>query len=94
MNFQTQIIFDGPFMRLRYKKKDSGGERFHYVIHSSWKPPLDSTPTEPSTLRTPVGSKATPAPDASMLDKANSIKYYRTHGPLPKSSKLKYDTMV
>lgn len=33
MNFQTQIIFDGPFMRLRYKKKDSGGEKFHYVIH-------------------------------------------------------------
>ena len=80
MNFQTQIIFDGPFMRLRYKKKDSGGERFHYVIHSSWKPPLDSSPSEPSTLRTPVGTKATPAPDASVLEKANSSIFMTLKG--------------
>ena len=72
LEFQTQIIFDGPYMHLRYKRKDAQGEKYHYVIHSSWKPPLQSSPSESSSLRTPSGTKATPIPDPNTLEKANA----------------------
>ena len=64
-------------MRLRYKKKDSGGEKFHYVVHTSWKPPLESVPTDPSTLKTPV---ETPPPDVSVIEKANSSLFMTLKG--------------
>ena len=80
MEFQTQIIFDGPFMRLRYKQRDRDQERFHYVIHTSWKPPMETAPLEPSALKTPTGTKATPIPSTSVLDKANTAIFMNIKG--------------
>ena len=67
-------------MRLRYKRKDIGGEKFHYVIHSSWKPPMESIPEEASSLKTPVGTRATPVIDASLKEKANAAIFMTLKG--------------
>ena len=80
MDYQTQIIFDGHFMRLRYKKKDRDGEKYHYVIHSSWKPPMESVQVESSTIKTPIGTRATPAIDSSVTEKANTAIFMTLKG--------------
>ena len=80
LEFQTQIIFDGPYMRLRYRKKSSEGDKFHYIIHSSWKPPMETAPPEKSSLKTPIGSKPTTAPGLDILEKANASIFMTLKG--------------
>ena len=46
--------------------------KYHYIIHSSWKPPLQGQAPENSSLRTPSGTKASPIPDPNTLEKANT----------------------
>ena len=86
MNFQTQIIFDGYYMRLRYKKKDTEHEKFHYIIHSSWKPPMEAAPAEKSSLKTPTGTKATPLPGIDVLARANSSIFMNMKGMTRKNT--------
>ena len=60
-NYQTQIIFDGYKMLLRYKAKNSPSEKFQYVIHDEYFPPMDQAETDiVSTIKHPAGSKPTP----------------------------------
>ena len=70
-DYKTQIIFDSHVLILRYRSPDTTTDKFHWTIHSSWEPPMDSKQVEKSTLRVPAGSKATPIPDISILNKAN-----------------------
>jgi hypothetical protein len=69
--FQTQIVFDGHLMVLRYRTRDTS-EKYHWTIHSSWEPPMDSKATEKTSFKTPAGSKASPAPDPNAIAKANA----------------------
>ena len=70
--FQTQIVFDGHVMVLRYRTQDTTSEKYHWTIHSSWVPPMDSKATEKTSFKTPAGSKASPAPDPNAIAKANA----------------------
>ena len=61
MNYQTQIIFDGYKMLLRYKKRDTTDVKYQYVIHSEYYPPMDQAESEIiSTIHFPAGSVPTP----------------------------------
>ena len=61
MQYQTQIIFDGFKMLLRYKKRDSDDEKFNYTIHSEYYPPMSSAASElKSSLQIPAGTIPTP----------------------------------
>ena len=87
MEYQTQIIFDSHFMRLRFKKKDTNSEKFHYIIHSSWKPEMEATASEEkSSLKTPAGTTATPAPAISILEKANASVFMTLKGMTEKQT--------
>ena len=41
-DYMTQIIFDNHLLVLRYKKRDTLTEKYHWTIHSSWEPPMES----------------------------------------------------
>ena len=79
MEYQVQIVFDGHFMVLRYKAPDTT-EKFHWTTHSSWEPPMDSKNEQKTSLRTPTGSKATPAPSISVAAKANTAIFMTVKG--------------
>ena len=73
MNYQTDISFDGHLMQLRYKKRDSGGQKYHYTIHSEYFPPVEKASSElKSTNHFPPGTIATPVISADVLNRANS----------------------
>ena len=55
-------------------------EKFHWTIHSSWEPPLNSQSDMASSLKTPVGTLATPPPDPSALAKANTALFMTVTG--------------
>ena len=80
INYMTQIIFDNHVMVLRVRKKDSAGEKFHWVNHASYVPPMDTKETEKSSLKTPVGTKATPPPDKTSMDRANTALFMPMKG--------------
>ena len=80
MNYSTQIIFDNHIMMLRVKGKDTEDEKFHWINHASFEPPMESNNAEKSTLKTPIGSKATPPPDNSTINKANSAFFMTLKG--------------
>ena len=80
MDFMTQIIFDNHVMVLRVKRKDSASEKFHWTIHASFEPPMEATNNEKSGLKTPVGSKATPPPDNTAINKANTAFFMTIKG--------------
>ena len=80
MEYQTQIIFDGHYMRLRFKQKDTKDEKFHYIFHSSWKPEMEATPEVKSSLITPAVTTATPTTASSILDKANASVFMTLKG--------------
>ena len=67
-------------MRLRFKQKDTKDEKFHYIIHSSWKPEMEATPEVKSSLKTPAGTTATPTTASSILDKANASVFMTLKG--------------
>ena len=80
-DYMTQIIFDNHLLVLRYKKKDTVTEKYHWTIHSSWEPPMESSRVA-SALKTPVGNIATPSPESSLITKANSAVFGDTRGTL------------
>ena len=72
MNYQTDISFDGHLMQLRYKKRDTPGQKYHYIIHSEYFPPVEKASSElKSSTFVPPGTVATPAISAEMMSKAN-----------------------
>ena len=89
MDFMTQIIFDSHILVLRVKKRDTATEKFHWVIHSSFEPPMDAGTESKSTLKTPIGTKATPPPAQTNLEKANTAVFITMKG---RSEKITVDT--
>ena len=76
MNYQTQIIFDGYKMLLRYKKKDTRDESYQYVIHSEYFPPIDLAMNEiSSSIKHPAGSRPTPMISPDIAARAASSFY-------------------
>ena len=63
-----------------FKTRDSGNEKFHYIVHSSWKPPMENCSEEKSSMKTPVGSKATPALDPTVVNKVNASIFMTIKG--------------
>ena len=80
MEYQTQIMFDNHFMRLMVKAKDTVDEKFHYVVHSSWKPPMENISENKSSMRTPTGTKATRVPDPTLVERANASVFLTLKG--------------
>ena len=80
MVYMTQIIFDSHIMVLRVRRKDTASEKFHWINHTSFEPPMDSKNTEKTAIKTPVGTKATPAPENTAVDKANSAFFMTLKG--------------
>ena len=54
MEIQTQIVFDDHF-----KAKDTIDEKYHYILHSAWRPPMEDIWEAKSSMRTLIGSKVT-----------------------------------
>ena len=79
MDYMTQIIFDAHQLVLRFKKKDIAGEKYHWTIHSTFVPAMDSK-GEMSTLKVPPGTKPTPPPDSSASSKANAALFMTIKG--------------
>ena len=72
MNYQTDICFDGHLMLLRYKKRDTPTQKYHYVTHSEWYPPMVKASSElRSTIHIPAGTVATPVISPETTSKAN-----------------------
>ena len=72
MNYQTDISFDGHLMQLRYKKRDSPDQKYHYIIHSEYYPPIEKASQElKSTFSIPSGTVATPTISPETLNRAN-----------------------
>ena len=72
MNYQTDISFDGHLMQLRYKKRDTPGQKYHYIIHSEYFPPVEKASSElKSSTYVPPGTIATPVISAELMSKAN-----------------------
>ena len=75
-NYQTQIIFDGYKMLLRYKERDTTTDKFQYVIHSEYFPPMDKAESEiVSSIKHPIGSKPTPVISRDLIEKSNTSFY-------------------
>jgi hypothetical protein len=71
MNYQTQIIFDGYKMLLRYKVRDTTDVKYQYVIHSEYYPPMDQAESEIiSSIHIPAGSLPTPVIPTATATKA------------------------
>ena len=70
--YQTQIVFDNHFMVLRYRNRDPSSEKNHWIIHSSWEPPMEAKKKEKTSLKTPIGSKASAVPEPNAIAKANT----------------------
>ena len=80
MNYMTQIVFDAHTLVLRFKKKDEAGEKYHWTIHSTFVPPMESKSEEKTTLKVPKGVKPTPHPEASATSKANAAIFMTMKG--------------
>ena len=71
-DIQTQVVFDGFQMVLRYKLKDNGPHKYNYVIHSDWIPsPNDLSSSLSSSLSRDPGKHDTPVIDSSVEAKSN-----------------------
>ena len=73
MKYQTQIIFDAHLMLLRYKARDTPNQRFQYITHSEYYPPISQATSDlKSSLHVPVGTIPTPVISPDILSKANN----------------------
>ena len=71
MNYQTQIIFDGYKMMLRYKKRDTLEEKFNYTMHSEYYPPMTLAGSQvKSSIVIPEGTIPTPVIPIDIANKA------------------------
>ena len=78
---QVQIIFDGHLMLLRTKIKDTLSEKYHYTIHSTFEPPMDTEASiEKSSLKVPAGTRPSPKLNAELLSKINSSTFMSIKG--------------
>ena len=69
---QTQVVFDGFQLVLRYKLKDNGVHKYNYVIYSNWTPsPIDLTSSLVSSLSRDPNKHDTPVLDSSSGAKSN-----------------------
>ena len=72
MNYQTQITFDSHLMLLRYKSRDTTTQKFHYVTHSEYYPPMSHAASElKSSLQIPSGTVSTPVISPDVVNRAN-----------------------
>ena len=61
MNCQTQITFDSHLMLLRYKARDTHNQKFQYITHSEFYPPMEQASSHlKSSLHIPPGTVPTP----------------------------------
>ena len=73
MNYQTDINFDGHLMQLRYKKRDTPTQKFHYITHCEYFPPVEKASSElKSSTHIPDGTVPTPVTSPDVLNKASS----------------------
>ena len=86
MDYMTQIIFDAHSLVLRYKRKDAANEKYHWTVHSTFVPPMESKIEGKSSLKVPQGSKATPPPEAAATNKANVAVFMTLKGMAEKQT--------
>ena len=73
MNYQTQITFDAHMMLLRYKARDTQTQKFQYITHTEFYPPLEQASSElKSSLFIPPGTVPTPVISPAIAQKANN----------------------
>ena len=73
MNYQTQITFDSHLMLLRYKARDTPNQKFQYITHSEYYPPMSQASSGlKSSLHIPPGTVPTPVISAATTSKANN----------------------
>ena len=73
MNYQTQITFDAHLMLLRYKARDTHSQKFQYVTHSEFYPPISQATSDlKSSLQIPPGTIPTPVISPEITSKANN----------------------
>ena len=73
MNYQTQITFDSHLMLLRYKARDTATQKFQYITHSEYYPPMNQAASElKSSLHIPPGTIPTPVITPEINNKANN----------------------
>ena len=81
LDYQAQIIFDGHIMLLRTKVKDTTESKYHYTNYWKFEPPMEPVTTEQkSNIKTPIGTKASPVPDISVMSKVNASVYMSVKG--------------
>ena len=81
LDYQAQIIFDGHIMLLRTKVKDTTDSKYHYTTYWKFEPPMEPVkPDQKSSIKTPVGTKASPIPDDSVMSKVNASVYMSVKG--------------
>ena len=80
MGYKTQIVFDGHLLVLRYRSDNSTDGKTHWTVHDSWSPPMDSTSQLKTSLKTPTGSRASPAPSVSVTEESNRAFFMNLKG--------------
>ena len=80
LSYQTQIVFDGHIMLLRYKLRDTPEDKYHFMTYWQYEPPMVIESGPSSSLRIPPGTKASPPPSADVVAKANSSFFFSVRG--------------
>ena len=80
LNYQVQIVFDGHFLLLRTKLRDTTENKYHYTTYWKFEPPMEAETDQKSSIKTPVGTKASPPPESSVMSKANSSVFMSVKG--------------